>query len=150
MQRLIVKEFDQLSPFDLYKILQLRTEVFVVEQDCPYQDMDGLDVAATHLWLQSENGELLAYARVMAPETAYEEYCAIGRIVCRKEARGNYLGVRIVQSAIDILKANYAGVPIKISAQCYLEEWYSELGFEKFGPIYLEDNIPHIAMIYRY
>ena len=143
-----VKSFDDLSNQELYDIMVLRQTVFVVEQDCPYLDADGSDRRALHLMHYTDAG-LAAYARVLPRGVSYPDYASVGRIVVAKSFRGKGLGSRITLTAIDVCKENFGESPIKISAQCYILEMYSALGFEAVGETYLEDGIPHQAMIWK-
>ncbi|WP_427980532.1 GNAT family N-acetyltransferase [Agarivorans sp.] len=134
--------FEQLSTTQLYQILALREEVFVVEQRCPYQDADGQDFAALHLMAWQEQ-QLLAYARIFAPE---QGHARIGRVVTKASGRGQGLGQQLMQRAIAYCQQHWPEASIIISAQRYLEQFYQQLGFEICSEPYLEDDIPHIAM----
>lgn len=144
----LTKQFNQLSINELYEILALRAEVFVVEQNCPYQDLDGKDKVALHV-LGMQNNNIVAYARILEKGIAYKNYSAIGRIVTHNSIRGKGYGDHLVRSAIEATKASYPNTSIKISAQAHLEKFYNELGFIFTGEAYLEDNIPHIAMVLK-
>lgn len=144
----LTKQFNQLSINELYEILALRAEVFVVEQNCPYQDLDGKDKMALHV-LGMQNNNIVAYARILEKGIAYKNYSAIGRIVTHNSIRGKGYGDHLVRSAIEATKASYPNTSIKISAQAHLEKFYNELGFIFTGEAYLEDNIPHIAMVLK-
>lgn len=139
--------YDELTVDELYRVLALRQEVFVVEQACPYQDVDGRDRVATHLWTDDEAGaRALAYARLFAPGVRYAEAC-IGRVVTAPSTRRSGLGRALMHEAIARLHAAYGSVPIRISAQRYLERFYGELGFVAASPEYDEDGIPHLEMV---
>jgi ElaA protein len=140
-----VKLFEQLSVQELYAILQLRTAVFVVEQDCVYQDMDGKDQVALHV-LGKEDGKLVAYTRVFKPGTYYED-ASIGRVITDSNARGRGYGRKIVEASIHALEAGSGKISITISAQSYLRKFYREFGFKEAGSEYLEDGIPHYKMV---
>ena len=127
--------------------MALRQEVFVVEQDCPYLDADGKDQNAWHL-LGYDEGQLLAYARIVGKGVSYEKYPSIGRVVISKKARGLGYGKLLMQVSLRECERLFGKIDIKISAQTYLLKFYNELGFQEVGEGYLEDNIPHIAMIY--
>ena len=144
----LTKQFDQLSINELYEILALRAEVFVVEQNCPYQDLDGKDKKALHV-LGMQNNNIVAYARILEKGIAYKNYSAIGRIVTHNSIRGKGYGDHLVRSAIEATKASYPDTSIKISAQAHLEKFYNELGFIFTGEAYLEDNSPHIGMVLK-
>lgn len=134
--------FEQLSTTQLYQILALREEVFIVEQRCPYQDADGQDFKALHL-MAYQDQQLLAYARIFAPE---QNQAKIGRVVTKVTGRGQGLGQQLMQRAIAYCQQHWPEANIMISAQCYLEKFYQQLGFEICSEPYLEDDIPHIAM----
>ena len=143
-----VKYFNQLTTTELYDILKLRIDVFVVEQNCYYPDIDNLDNHAETLHLFTyTNNQLTAYLRILAPNTCYIEYAGLGRVVVAKEARGNALGHRIISKAISLCHQFYPTREIKLSAQQHLEKFYQQHGFERVTDTYLEDNIPHIGMV---
>ncbi len=140
-----VKIFEELSGKELYELLQLRSEVFVVEQDCVYQDIDGKDKRALHI-LGYEEGKLVAYARCFKPGDYFEE-AAIGRVVVRENYRKLGYGHEITKASIKAIKDIIKADKIKISAQTYLVIFYESHGFKTIGDRYLEDGIPHIAML---
>lgn len=140
------KHFEELTTLELYKILQLRSEVFVVEQNCVYQDIDDKDTVGHHL-MCFKNEELLAYARVLKPGISYTDYSSIGRVCAKQTHRQLGLGKELMLQAILHCQELYPEAKIKISAQSYLLKFYTELGFEAIGEEYLEDDIPHRAMI---
>lgn len=142
---IIVKTFDSLSLKELHDLLQLRSEVFVVEQDCVYQDIDGKDENALHV-MGFLNGTLAAYTRCFPPGIYFEE-AAIGRVVVAKNFRGKNYGHFIMKASLDAIFDYYQSKTVKLSAQTYLESFYQSHGFEATGAEYLEDGIPHIAMI---
>ena len=146
MTKWILKKFDELTAHELYSILQLRNEVFVVEQNCVYQDADNKDQASYHFtgWM---NDRLIAYTRLLPRGIAYNDYVSIGRVVTSPSERGNGIGKELIQRSIEQLNNLYESVPIKIGAQIYLKKFYSELGFQQTSDIYLEDGIEHIEMI---
>lgn len=139
------KSFDELTIAELYSLLQLRSEVFVVEQDCVYQDIDGKDDRALHV-LGFDNGKLVAYSRCFAPGIYFDE-AAIGRVVVRESARGKAYAHSILEASIEAVKRRYEATTIKLSAQTYLTRFYEAHGFKQTGEGYLEDGIPHIAMV---
>lgn len=140
-----IKTFEELSSQELYKILRLRSEVFVVEQDCVYQDIDNKDQRALHV-LGIEEGILVAYARCFEPGIYFEE-AAIGRILVRENYRKMGYGHEITKAAIKAVKSKFKADKIKISAQTYLVIFYESHGFKTVGDRYLEDGIPHVAMV---
>lgn len=140
-----IKTFNQLSTTELYQILQLRSEVFVVEQDCVYQDIDGKDTKALHV-LGIIDQKIIAYTRCFQPGDYFRE-ASIGRVVVAESQRKFKRGNQIMNSSIAAIEDHYNTTVIKISAQCYLNKFYTNLGFKAIGEEYLEDGIPHIAMI---
>lgn len=142
--------FEELSLEQLYQIMTLRLEVFVVEQNCPYLDADGKDHASWHLLGTNAAGELLAYTRLVPMGVSYSEYASIGRVVNSSKIRGQGAGRELMEVSKRHLRALWGEeIPVKISAQCYLQRFYESLGFEAVGESYLEDDIPHIAMILK-
>jgi ElaA protein len=137
--------FDELTAAELYAVLELRSEVFVVEQTCIFQDLDGADAQAMHL-LGTQQGFLVAYARCFAAGIKFTE-ASIGRIVTRHSARGSGVGHLLIEKAISCLAQQWGAQVIRIGAQARLESFYCRHGFEKAGPLYLEDGIAHIEMV---
>ncbi|MEP1489031.1 MAG: GNAT family N-acetyltransferase [Algibacter sp.] len=145
MIKIEVKTFEVLTKKELYNVLQLRSEVFVVEQDCVYQDLDGKDEKSLHV-LGFKNDRIVAYTRIFKPGD-YFEFSSIGRVVVAKKERQYKYGIDIMNASIEAIKMNFNETKIKISAQCYLKSFYNSLGFNEIGEEYLEDDIPHIAMV---
>jgi ElaA protein len=145
MLNIITKTFQQLTTDELYAILQLRSEVFVVEQNCVYQDIDKKDQKALHV-LGFKNDTLVAYTRLFQPGD-YFENASIGRVVVRQNERQHKYGYDIMKVSINAIQQHYNETTIKISAQEYLVKFYSNLGFKTIGNSYLEDGIPHVAMV---
>lgn len=141
-----VKTFEELTIDNLYAILQLRSEVFVVEQDCIYQDIDGKDKKALHILVQ-KNNKIVGYARCFAPKDYFEE-AAIGRVVIAKKERKFGYGHQLIEAAIQAIEKHYHTKNIRISAQQHLIAFYRSHAFQQTGMPYLEDGIPHINMIY--
>jgi len=139
-----IKNFQDLSNTEIYQILRLRSEVFVVEQECIYQDIDNKDKKAVHIFLKEKN-EIIAYSRVFK-EKEYFENPSIGRVVVANKRRMYGVGKKIMNISIDYIKQNIKAKSIEISAQKYLKKFYSNLGFVQQGDEYLEDNIPHLRM----
>ncbi len=137
--------FHDLELRDLYDLLQLRGEVFVVEQECAYLDPDGEDHRAWH-WLYREEDQLLAYQRCFPPGTAYEDASAIGRIVVAPQGRGRGLSRDLVRRGIAFNRKRWPEHPIRIGAQAHLKDLYESLGFVVSSEPYLEDGIPHLEM----
>ena len=141
----VVKKFSELSIEELYQILRLRSEVFVVEQDCVYQDLDNKDQISVHIFIKDKN-EIVAYTRIFKSGDYYKNP-SIGRVVVSKIDRGKELGKKIMISSIDYIQENLKGDKIELSAQKYLDKFYKDLDFYKIGEDYLEDGIPHQRMI---
>jgi ElaA protein len=142
-----IKKFQELTVDETYNILKLRSEVFVVEQNCVYQDLDGKDDRAMHLFYKEEN-EMIAYTRIFQKGDYYQENPSIGRVVVSKKERGKEIGKSIMKESILYIKNNYNSKSIELSAQKYLDKFYNELGFYRVGEDYLEDGIPHQRMLY--
>lgn len=137
--------FGQFDVGQLYAVLAARVAVFVVEQDCPYQDLDGLDDAALHLVGWAGDGSVVAYARILPPGMRFEQP-SIGRVLTSLPGRRSGLGRELMRRAIEVVGERYPGRPVRISAQCYLERFYVELGFAVDSAPYEEDGIPHVEM----
>jgi len=144
----IEKPFNKLNHQELHDIYALRSEVFVVEQECVYQDIDGKDLNSLHI-LGVDEGKLVAYARILGKGFSYSDYASIGRIVVSPAYRGRNIGHRLVDFSVKTSQKRYNQIPIKISAQAHLEKFYKEHHFKATGENYLEDGIPHIGMIYQ-
>lgn len=142
-----IKSWAELNTLDLYQLLQLRSEVFVVEQECAYQDLDGQDFESVHLTARTpSNKSLMAYARIYTTTIEEKEYAAIGRVCTTKTYRGQGVSRQLMEYAIQYIKENQK-LPITVSAQAYLEIFYQSLGFQTISEPYLEDGIPHIRMV---
>lgn len=141
----IVKSFSELSIYELYAILQLRSEVFVVEQDCVYQDIDFKDQKALHVFC-FKNNQIIAYTRIFKPGDYFKE-ASIGRVVVKKSERTYGYGHDLIIASIKAIEDNYQTKEITISAQVYLTKFYNSHGFKKVSDEYLEDGIPHIEML---
>ena len=140
----IIKSFEELNKAELYQIIQLRIAVFIVEQDCPYPDLDDMDQDAQHLWIE-DAGEIVCYLRVNPAGSRFLEP-SLGRIVTKKSHRNRGLAEMLIKKAIDLVCEKESRA-IRISAQCYLEKYYEKFGFIKASEEYLEDDIPHIEML---
>jgi len=141
----ICKAFNDLSPQELYKILRLRSQVFVVEQNCVFLDMDNKDEGCLH-FMGFVNGELAAYTRLVPPGYIYDEM-SIGRVATSPKHRSKGLGKELMQRSIQLCKQYFSDGPIKIGAQYYLLKFYTSLGFKVIGETYDEDGIEHVHMI---
>ncbi|MGG7213188.1 GNAT family N-acetyltransferase [Clostridium nigeriense] len=140
---LFIKRFDELSTEELYEILKIRVNVFVVEQECAYQEIDEKDKKAYHIYLKDKN-EIKAYLRVLDKGISYEEV-SIGRVLTTE--RGIGLGNKIIEAGIKVAKENMNADKIKIEAQSYAKKFYEKFGFNQISDEFLEDGIPHIEMI---
>ncbi|MBQ4134738.1 MAG: GNAT family N-acetyltransferase [Methanocorpusculum sp.] len=140
--QLLVKHFTELSAAELYAILRARQDVFVVEQNCPFAEIDGKDLDAYHLWFE-ENGEILAYARVLDCGVSFETP-AVGRVISIRRREG--LGSRILSEGIRIAREKYSAEAVMLEAQVYARKLYEKQGFVQVSEEFLEDGIPHIIM----
>ena len=141
-----IRFFDELSPHELYEIIWLRNEVFVVEQNCLFQDADHKDLKAWHLMGWGATGGLAAYCRLLPPGVSYEA-ASIGRVVTHADVRGTGAGKLLLQQAIHHCASLFGEGPIEIGAQLYLKAFYESMGFVQAGAVYLEDGIEHIHMV---
>ena len=139
------KNYTDLTTDELYQILSLRSKVFVVEQNCVYQDLDNKDQESWHL-LGYINDTLVAYVRLLPPGLSYAE-ASIGRVITHPDYRQKGYGIALMQLAIEKANIQFSTQKLKISAQCYLINFYESFGFKILGVEYLEDGIPHIEMI---
>jgi ElaA protein len=135
----------ELSAEQVYAVLAARVAIFVVEQNCAYQDLDGLDADAEHLIAWSGT-QVAGYLRVLAPGTRFDDP-SIGRIITTKPFRGSGLGRDLVAKGLERTRLRYPGQPVRISAQQYLEKFYRDFGFVAVSEPYLEDDIPHLEMV---
>ncbi len=140
--------YAQLTKDELYALLNLRSTVFILEQNCCYQDLDYNDQHAQHVLMYDDNHKLVATCRLFAKGIMYDNYACIGRVCCAKNTRGTGLGKLLMHTALNHITTQMHEPSIKISAQYYLLQFYTALGFVAQGDIYLEDTIDHIAMIY--
>lgn len=145
---LIIKRFEDLEVLELYNILKLRSEIFVVEQECIYQDIDDKDKFAYHMFYKDDNGNIIAYLRILDIGQRFNSI-SIGRLVVKDSYRLKGLAKDIMKQAIDYIVINLKQNYIKISAQFHLKNFYSSLGFKKCSDVYLEDGIEHIEMEYK-
>lgn len=142
-----LKTFDELTNQELYGILQLRTEVFVVEQTCIFQDMDGNDANnCHHVFCTTDEGKIIACARFYPPKVMYQE-ATLGRICTSPAFRGIGLGKELMRRSLAEMERFYPGEPIKIGAQIYLNDFYKSFGFVNVSELYLEDDIEHVKMV---
>ena len=143
--KIAVKSFNELTKQELYEILRLRSEIFVVEQNCVYQDIDNKDQKALHV-IGTNHTTIVAYTRIFR-KGDYAEQASIGRVLVKKTERKHGYGIAIMKASIEAVEEHFGETTIHVSAQLYLECFYSSLGFDQVGDGYLEDNIPHIGMI---
>jgi len=143
-----LKSFDELTLSEFHNFIQLRLDIFVVEQDCPYLDLDGKDEIAYHLFATTDQGKTVAYTRLFAPGDYYDE-AAIGRVVVHKDFRKDGLGFELMSRSIKQIESLFKTKMIRIGAQQYLKKFYESLGFKSTGHDYMEDGIPHTYMIIK-
>ena len=140
-------KYKDLSIHELYEAMRLRQEVFVLEQNCPYVDADGLDPLSYHVLGNSDSGKLVSYTRICPPGVSYKDYVSIGRVAVQEQARGTGEGYKLMEATLGFCSNLFPNIPNKISAQTYLLHFYQNIGYVAVGEGYLEDDIPHIAMI---
>lgn len=138
--------FAELSNLQLHAIYQARAAVFVIEQNCVYQDVDGKDPLSHHLTAWTPEGEVAAYLRIVPAGISFDE-ASLGRVISTQDWRGTGVGKQLIANGIKTLHALYPAAPVRIGAQAYLEKFYGSFGFETVSDIYLEDDIPHIEML---
>ena len=143
---LTVKHLSELTSSELYEIFRLRVSVFVVEQNCPYQEIDEFDRVALHVFLSDDTG-ILAYLRVLPAGTVFDTP-SIGRVIAVKRREG--LGTHIVREGIKVARESFKASEITIEAQCYAKSLYEKLGFQQISDEFLEDGIPHVKMLYTF
>ncbi len=142
----VIKKFENLLPSELYDFLQLRQDVFIIEQNCIYQDIDGVDRVSDHVMVY-ENGKLQSYTRITPPGTRYENDYTIGRVASNPKTRKGGFGKIAMSESIQFIEKTYHTSKIRISAQAYLQKFYENYGFKVVSESYLEDNIPHYEML---
>jgi len=141
----VVRSFDRLTPIDLYEALKLRVDVFVVEQHCAYPELDDQDRAAWHVLHRTGSGELAAYARILPPHGDGPPH--IGRVVVRKDLRGQGRAEAIMRACLSFLEERFGSPRAALAAQAHLVAFYERFGFVRTGPEYLWDGIPHVDMV---
>lgn len=142
-----IKHFSELTLAEFHDVIALRIRVFVVEQNCPYQELDGKDKKSYHLICRDGMGKIVATARILPPGLAYKEV-AIGRVVVSESIRGLGLGHELMRQCVQFILAEFGMVDIRLSAQAHLEKYYEKHQFKSTGHNYLEDNIPHVEMLH--
>ncbi len=142
-----IQTYDELTTEELYKIIQLRVNVFIVEQQTCYEDLDNHDQNSIHI-SYVENGKLCAYSRILPPGEKFE-MVSIGRVITSQEMRGTGLGKEMIQFALDIIEQQWPGSAVFIQAQEYLKKFYGSFGFEQVSEPYIYDSLPHLDMLYQ-
>lgn len=145
--KLILKKFNELNTEEIYDILKLRNEVFIVEQECAYQDCDGRDKNAYHLMIIGD-GEIASYLRILGKGVSYNEI-SIGRVIVNPKYRKKGLARKMMLKAIEFIQNELNEDSIRIEAQAYLVKFYESLGFKQVSEVFLEDNIPHVEMLFN-
>ena len=140
------KNFEALSLDEFHDILKLRIDIFVVEQNCPYSELDNKDKMALHCFAKDQEQHIIAYTRIFKPGDYYKE-ASFGRVLVQKEYRNKKLGYELIKQTLLAIQANMGQVPVKIGAQAHLERFYGVFDFKKVGQGYIEDGIPHIYML---
>lgn len=141
-----IQKMASMDATTLYEIIVLRFNVFIIEQACFYEEFDNKDLEATHVYGRNDTGNIIAYLRILEPGVSYEEV-SIGRVVVSPEYRREGIGGDLMQMGLKAVNDLYGDVPVRISAQAYLQAFYGSFGFEAQSEIYLEDDIPHIEML---
>ena len=141
-----IKKFNELTINELYELLKLRAEVFIVEQKCIFNDIDDKDLKSIHIMIKTNN-KIEAYLRVLEPGVSYSN-SSVGRVLVAKDSRKNGLARKIVKEGINYIINNFQNKNITIGAQEYLKDFYESLGFKAISQVYLEDGIPHLDMVY--
>ena len=142
----VLKKYKELTLDEFHDILQLRIDVFVVEQNCPYPELDNKDKVAFHFFGTDKTDRIIAYTRIFKPGDYYKE-AAFGRVVLHQDFRNQKLGYKLLEQTISKMKQLFGDIPIKIGAQTYLNKFYASFGFQQVGEAYIEDGIPHIYMV---
>lgn len=140
--------FNELTLDELHDIIAARIDVFVIEQNCPYQDVDGKDKMGYHLFALNESKNILAYARILPQGISYKEV-AIGRVITTQKGRGKGLGHELMKQCMQKINIIFGNVNVRISAQEHLQKYYQTHGFSTVSEMYLEDGIPHVEMLYK-
>ncbi len=143
-----IKKYNQLTTNEFHDIIALRINVFVVEQNCPYAELDGKDKKAIHIFGVDKYDKIVAVARILPKGISYKEL-SIGRVATHLSVRHQKIGIELMQQCMAFIKCNYPTEGVRISAQSHLEKFYTKFGFESTGKTYLEDNIPHTEMLYQ-
>ncbi len=142
-----IKHFQQLTLEEFHDIIQLRINVFVVEQNCPYPELDNKDKKGFHIYGKNTSDQVIATARILPHQISYPEI-SIGRVATALELRNQNIGIQLMKETMDFIKLQFGNEKVRISAQSHLERFYNKFGFESTGKHYLEDDIPHTEMLY--
>lgn len=143
-----IKKYNELTINEFHDLLALRINVFVVEQNCPYSELDGKDKKAIHVFGVDDKNKIVAVARILPKGVSYKEF-SIGRVATHQLVRQQNKGIELMQQCMAYIKRNYPTENVRISAQSHLEKFYNKFGFKSTGKTYLEDNIPHTEMLYQ-
>ncbi|MEJ6589819.1 MAG: GNAT family N-acetyltransferase [Crocinitomicaceae bacterium] len=146
--RKFIQAYTELNLDDFHDIIALRIKIFVIEQDCPYQDLDGNDKLAFHLYFKDEKNQIVAATRILPQNIAYDEV-SIGRVVVDKSSRGTGLGHELMEQSMVFVQSQFGAADVRLSAQKHLENYYEKHGFKSTGKEYLEDGIPHVEMLFK-
>ena len=146
--RKFIQPYTELNLDDFHDIIALRIKIFVIEQDCPYQDLDGNDKLAFHLYFKDEKNQIVAATRILPQNIAYDEV-SIGRVVVDKSSRGTGLGHELMEQSMVFVQSQFGAADVRLSAQKHLENYYEKHGFKSTGKEYLEDGIPHVEMLFK-
>ena len=146
--RKFIQAYTELNLDDFHDIIALRIKIFVIEQDCPYQDLDGNDKLAFHLYFKDEKNQIVAATRILPQNIAYDEV-SIGRVVVDKSSRGTGLGHELMEQSMAFVQSQFGAADVRLSAQKHLENYYEKHGFKSTGKEYLEDGIPHVEMLFK-
>ena len=146
--RKFIQAYTELNLDDFHDIIALRIKIIVIEQDCPYQDLDGNDKLAFHLYFKDEKNQIVAATRILPQNIAYDEV-SIGRVVVDKSSRGTGLGHELMEQSMVFVQSQFGAADVRLSAQKHLENYYEKHGFKSTGKEYLEDGIPHVEMLFK-
>lgn len=143
-----IQSMEAMDVATLYEIIAMRIHVFIIEQTCLYEELDYKDFKSTHVYGKDESGKIIAYLRILEPGVSFDEV-SIGRVVVLPEARKTGIGRELMHVGLKAVRDRYGDVPVRISAQAYLETFYASLGFVPQSEVYLEDDIPHLEMLWN-
>lgn len=146
--KIVLKKFTELTSFEVFELLKLRQDVFIIEQDCIYPDIDGFDDKALHLMIFEEE-KLIAYSRIFEPGIKFDNSCSVGRIVVSSNSRGSTVGKLLIHKSISYCKQLFPNAPVRIEAQSALENYYKQFGFMTEESSYMVDGINHIKMVLK-